>query len=186
VIGYAADKLGWGYNVRQLLDLARFLFPWGLLPRRWRSSLFEHNAGAPTKTVCSSLLAEAFSAVHFPVLPLLERGEDGRLRLHKRNFKLFTPRDFDYSPYFEIIKYPIFNFDEIALYRRLPWEDLMAAYEGKIRGALPAAIAELQGEDTGPPAALDPESDGPRSPEPVPAAPRFGFLGRLMPARTGQ
>ena len=35
---------------------------------------------------------------------------------------MFTPRDFDYSPYFEIIKYPLFNPDEpLPYYRRLPW-----------------------------------------------------------------
>ncbi|MCK4710812.1 MAG: hypothetical protein KAU21_19515, partial [Gammaproteobacteria bacterium] len=41
--------------------------------------------------------------------------------LHHRNPKLFTPRDFDYSPYFDVIKYPIFDFDELAVYKQLPW-----------------------------------------------------------------
>jgi len=40
VIGYAIGRLGSRYNIRHLLDLARFLFPWGLFPRRWKSSLF--------------------------------------------------------------------------------------------------------------------------------------------------
>ncbi len=80
VIAHAIRHLGNDYDVRQLLDLARFLFPWGILPRRWRSSLFQHNAGKPTHTVCSSLLAEAFSAVGFPVLPFIDRGADGSLR----------------------------------------------------------------------------------------------------------
>ena len=123
VIGYAAHHLGCDYDVRQLLDLARFMFPYGILPRRWRSSLFEHNAGAPTRTVCSSLLAAAFASVHFPIIPVVQRTENGELRLYRRNFRLYTPRDFDYSPYFDIIKYPYLGFDDIAIYRRLPWDD---------------------------------------------------------------
>ena len=121
VLAYAGNQLGTDYNVRQLLDLARFMFPYGILPRRWRSSLFEHNAGAPTRTVCSTMMAEAFASVHFPILPILQYDEDGNLTLYKRNTRLITPKDFDYSPYFDVIKYPIFDFDELSVYRKLPW-----------------------------------------------------------------
>jgi len=107
--------------VRQILDLARFMFPYAFLPRRWRSSLFEHNAGAPTHTVCSSMMAEAFASVHFPILPVLHRDEDGNLKMYKRNTNLITPKDFDYSPYFDVIKYPILDFDELSIYRKMPW-----------------------------------------------------------------
>ncbi|MEJ2509146.1 MAG: YiiX/YebB-like N1pC/P60 family cysteine hydrolase [Gammaproteobacteria bacterium] len=125
VIAFAIGRLGTGYDVRQLLDLARFMFPfWAFLPRRWRSSLFERNAGQPTRTVCSSMLGEAFSAVHFPVLPFVERTTNGKIHLYKRNPRLFTPRDFDYSPYFEIIKYPFFGLDDVSIYQRLPWGNI--------------------------------------------------------------
>ncbi len=123
VIAHAVMHLGCEYDVRQLLDLARFLFPYGILPRRWRSSLFEHNAGIPTRTVCSSMIADAFNQVHFPILPVVQRMENGELRLYKRNARLVTPRDFDYSPYFEIIKYPYIGIEDRALYRSLPWDD---------------------------------------------------------------
>jgi hypothetical protein len=123
VVNYAIRHLGSDYDVRHLLDLARFFFPWGILPRRWRSTLFEHNAGGPTRTVCSSLLAAAFSSVNFPILPFIDRSEDGSLRFFKRNPRLFTPRDFDYSPYFDIIKYPFLGIDDLGVYRRLPWVD---------------------------------------------------------------
>lgn len=122
VINYCAQHVGKEYDVRQLLDLARFLFPYNILPRRWRSSLFTHNAGAPTRTVCSSLLAQAFASVRYPVLPVLREDADGNIRLQRRNFKLFTPRDFDYSPYFDVIKYPVMSFDDLAVYHRLPWD----------------------------------------------------------------
>ena len=122
VIGYCINKLGTDYDIRQLLDLARFMFPYGVLPRRWRSSLFEHNAGAPTKTVCSTMLAEAFNSVHFPILPFIRKDVDGNARLYKRNPRLFSPKDFDYSPYFDIIKYPFYGIEDIAMYRQLPWD----------------------------------------------------------------
>ena len=121
VIAYSVNRLGTYYNVRQILDLARFLFPYALLPRRWRSSLFEHNAGTPTHTVCSTMMAEAFASVHYPILPVLHRNEIGELTMYKRNTQLITPKDFDYSPYFDVIKYPILDFDELAIYRKLPW-----------------------------------------------------------------
>jgi len=123
VIAYAVKHLGCDYDVRQLLDLARFLFPYGILPKRWCSSLFEHNAGFPTRTVCSSMIAAAYNHVHFPVLPVMRRLENGELRLYKRNARLYTPRDFDYSPYFEIIKYPYLGIEDKSLYRNLPWDE---------------------------------------------------------------
>lgn len=119
---YAIRQLGTDYNVRQLLDLARFMFPYGLLPRRWRSSLFEHNAGRPTKTVCSTMMAEAFATVHFPIRPVLHQDEDGKVRMYRLNSRLITPADFDYSPYFDVIKYPMLDFDELAVYKKLPWD----------------------------------------------------------------
>lgn len=122
VLAFAARHLGDDYDVRQLLDLARFLFPYGIIPRRWRSSLFEHNVGQPTRTVCSTLLASAFSSVHFPILPVIHREQDGRIKLYKRNTRLYVPRDFDTSPYFEIIKYPLLGLNDLAVYRQLPWD----------------------------------------------------------------
>ena len=121
VISYAISQLGKDYDVRQLLDLARFMFPWSVVPRRWRSSLFQHNAGAPTRNVCSTLMAEAFMAVRFPVLPVIEHHQDGRARFYKRNPRLFAPRDFDYSPYFNIIKCPYWGRVEHAPYHQVPW-----------------------------------------------------------------
>lgn len=122
VIAYTVRHLGCDYDVRQLLDLARFVFPYGILPRRWRSSLFQHNAGIPTRSVCSSLIAAAFSSVHYPILPVISHGKGGRVTLFKRNFRLYTPSDFDYSPYFDIIKYAYLGLEDMEIYRKLPWD----------------------------------------------------------------
>ncbi|MES9969928.1 MAG: YiiX/YebB-like N1pC/P60 family cysteine hydrolase [Candidatus Thiodiazotropha sp.] len=133
VVAHAIKHIGTDYDVRHLLDLARFFFPWAILPRRWRSSLFEHNAGSPTRTVCSSMLASAFNDVNFPILPFIDRDEDGSLRFFKRNPRLFTPKDFDYSPYFDIIKYPFLGLDDLGVYRRLPWCDDTILYNDNER-----------------------------------------------------
>jgi len=123
VIAYCVNQVGLGYDVRQILDLLRFMFPYSFLPRRWRSSLFAKNPGAPTQTVCSTMLAEAFHSVKFPILPFAEKTEEGKIRLFQRNPRLYTPKDFDYSPYFDIIKYPFFGLDDVSIYKRLPWEN---------------------------------------------------------------
>lgn len=122
VLAFATKHLGHDYDVRQLLDLARFIFPYGIIPRRWRSSLFEHRIGLPTRTVCSTMIASAFASVHFPILPVIHREPDGTIKLYKRNTRLYVPRDFDTSPYFEIIKYPLLGLNDLAVYRQLPWD----------------------------------------------------------------
>jgi hypothetical protein len=128
VIGFAINHLGMRYSMRHILDLARFLFPWGILPKKWRSSLFVHNALKPTEEICSSLIASAFQSVHFPIIPEFVQNRDG-LTLITRNPKLFTPKDFDYSPFFDIIKYALVSIEEQS-YRALPWqEDISSGVE---------------------------------------------------------
>jgi hypothetical protein len=123
VIGYAINRLGTDYDVRQIFDLLRFLFPWLILPRRWRSSLFTSHPGKTTKTVCSTMIAEAFASIQYPILPLAKRSENHEIKIFRRNPKLCTPSDFDYSPYFDIVKYPFMNFAHSQPhYRLLPWE----------------------------------------------------------------
>ena len=134
VVVYGVLHLGVDYNVRQILDLARFMVPWWVgIPRRWHSSLFEHNYQAATSVICSTMIARAFDRIRFPIRPLIVQ-EQQRFVLHRRNSKLVTPRDFDYSPYFEIIKYPLFSEDDIEFYRTLPWTD---------QGLAEEAVAEL-------------------------------------------
>jgi len=125
VCAYMIERLGSSYDVKQLLDLARFLLPWWLfVPRSWHSSLFEKNAGLATRNVCSSLIAEALQSVKFPILPLIERSQDGGLRFYKRNPKLYTPRDFDYSPFFKIFKFPLLSEIKEGRYSALNWRNM--------------------------------------------------------------
>jgi hypothetical protein len=93
--------------------------------------LFEHHITESTKTVCSTLIAEAFSSIDFPVLPVVKRHEETGVELYARNPRLFTPRDFDYSPYFEIIKHPFISYSD-SPYRSLPWNrNGMISHDGE-------------------------------------------------------
>jgi hypothetical protein len=142
IIAYAINKLGNQYDVRHVIDLARFLLPWSFIPRRFRSTLFQEYAGQSIKAVCSSMIAEAFESVQFPILPLARQTEDKSVELYHRNPKLFTPRDFDYSPYFEIIKYPYLEIGENPVYRNLPWNK-----DGRLVSTKPGINSVYQATD---------------------------------------
>jgi hypothetical protein len=176
VVAHTLRRLGSDYDVRQLFDLARFFLPWGVLPRRWRSSLFEGGAGDTTRSICSALIAEAFASVDYPILPFVERRKDGSLRFFRRNPRLFTPRDFDYSPYFHILKYPFLGLDHPGLYRRLAWSTPTVFYSDAGR-SFRASVRLARASEESPAVALAPE----------PAAPvdRTGSsIGALRPEKT--
>jgi hypothetical protein len=160
VLKYALAHLGFKYDVRQLLDLARFLFPYSVIPRRWRSSLFAHNAGMPTRVVCSSMIAAAFASVSFPILPVLERREDGSVSILHRNASLYTPRDFDYSPYFDIIKCPYTDFGNQTAYRNLPWDTHGRIYDGNGNYYIPGEDDDPDSPDDATEQPMQNDSDG--------------------------
>ena len=64
------------------------------------------------------------------------------MHFFKRNPRLFTPKDFDYSPYFDIIKYPFLGLDDLGVYRRLPWSEEDILYNDDER----AFVAATRGE----------------------------------------
>lgn len=123
VIAFTIHELGDSYNIRHIFDLLRLLFPISFMPRYWLSSIFkpEDDKNTSKKQICSTLLAEAFASIKFPVLPKVVYNKDGHLELIRRNPNLTTPSDFDYSPYFEIVKYPLLHLHRNASYHNLPW-----------------------------------------------------------------
>lgn len=134
VIDYSIRHLGADYDIRQLMDLLRLMMPWAIVPRRWRSSLFYHDPGPTTKMICSTIIARAFGSVKFPILPAIKPHDEMGMQLIARNPRLITPKDFDYSPYFEIIKYPFIHIeDHLPSYRNLPWakEDIYSSHDEK-------------------------------------------------------
>ena len=127
VMNSALKNLGKQYNTRQIFDLLRFLLPIAILPRRWLSTLFQYEEGSRTEEICSSMLVDSFNSVGFPVRPIIKVLPDNQIELIRRNPLLFTPSDFDYSPYFNIIKYPIYGGAGKGHYRDLNWNQ-----EGKM------------------------------------------------------
>lgn len=123
VITYAIHTIGTEYNIRHFFDLGRFLLANKFIPRRWNSTLFEKNPDKTKQEICSSMLARAFASVKFPILPLIQQNDQKALELIYRNPKLYTPSDFDYSPYFDIIKYPMMPVAGFSIYRHLPWKE---------------------------------------------------------------
>src|SRR4051812_19078790 len=122
VCRYAINRIGFGYDTKNILDLMRYLFPLPV-PQRWRRRMIAIGSGDPTKMICSALIAQAFDAVRYPILPKITRAGSRQARreiLHIRDSSLYMPRDFDISPYFEIVKPTIVQgFDYTALH----WAD---------------------------------------------------------------
>ncbi len=161
VIGYTIGRLGMEYDLRHVLDLARFLVPWTMFPRRWRSSLFKRNIGTPTRIICSTLIAEAFHSVHYPILPMIKPNDQTGVELIHRNPRLFTPSDFDYSPFFDIIKYPIIDVSERAIYRHLPWNQETNMHTAH-RGGFIMPNASPRVEEPSKEASAEPEESDPK------------------------
>ena len=100
---FVIDSLGQSYDVKNVIDLARYLLPQPPVPQSWRRKMIALGSGEPTQAICSTLIARAFQSVGYPILPDVTR-ENQREVMHIRHHSLFTPRDFDLSPYFSVIK----------------------------------------------------------------------------------
>jgi hypothetical protein len=123
VVNYMIKRLGYEYDVKNIVDLIRYLVPMPV-PARFRRRMLALGSGDPTKAICSSLIAQAFESVRYPILPKIERMENREARrevLHIRHHSLYMPRDFDISPYFEVVKPTIrLGFD----YKRMHWANV--------------------------------------------------------------
>jgi hypothetical protein len=122
---YAIERIGCGYDLKNIVDLVRYLVPLPV-PQRWRRRMIALGSGDPTRLICSTLIAQAFEAVRYPILPtvmLIENSATRREILHIRHSSLYAPRDFDISPFFQVVKPTIeTGFD----YKKLPWSDLLS------------------------------------------------------------
>ncbi|MGE8213117.1 MAG: YiiX/YebB-like N1pC/P60 family cysteine hydrolase [Stenotrophomonas sp.] len=127
LVNFMRARLGYSYDLKNVFDLARFLIRQPPVPGHMRRRLIALGSGEPTKAICSTLLAQAFESIRYPILPEIEtvlaQGggvEQSQEILHIRNYSLYTPRDFDVSPFFDVIKPRLQqNFDYLAL----QWSD---------------------------------------------------------------
>jgi hypothetical protein len=135
ILDEVVAQLGSQYNVQHVLDLARYFFPVSLIPRGLRRKALEVGGGLTTDVICSSMIGRAFQNVGFPILPAIEpaahepQGWVDWLRrrktfypalFHRQRETLITPRDFDLSPYFDVVKFnavELVSFD----YKRIRW-----------------------------------------------------------------
>ncbi|NNL65003.1 MAG: lipo-like protein [Myxococcales bacterium] len=139
--------IGWRYDLRNVVDLAKYFVSVSVLPTRLRREQARMGSEAQTEVICSSLIGQLYQRVGFPVAPTIERVEGpaasapaaaprpGMMRrfflrqgfepqgiYHRRHPTLLTPRDFDLSPYFEVVKFNAVasgTFD----YERIHWAD---------------------------------------------------------------
>jgi hypothetical protein len=126
VVQFMIGKLGTQYDLKNIIDLLRYFFPIPV-PSRFRRRMIALGSGDPTRAICSSLIAQAFDSVGYPILPEITKAP-GRAHaesryarrdiMHIRHHSLFAPRDFDLSPYFEIVKPTLVHgFD----YKKINW-----------------------------------------------------------------
>ena len=148
-------QLGYTYDLQNIFDLARYFLPVSLVPRRFRRKALHFGSSRPTEVICSSMLAAAFGKVGFPILPQLASDSTQlpspidppvsfwqRLRVRsatplqplvfrRRHPTLITPRDFDLSPYFDVVKFNVIEESRFD-YHQIVWaEDGDGAEEEK-------------------------------------------------------
>jgi hypothetical protein len=135
VVDFMVSKIGLQYDTKNILDLLRYFLPTPPVPVRWRRRMIAFGSGEPTKAICSSLIAQAFQEIKYPILPEItlapgrahaESDYSRREILHIRHHALYTPRDFDLSPYFRIIKPTLeHGFD----YKKLTWSNRVSEWD---------------------------------------------------------
>jgi len=111
-IEFAKDQVGHQYDMKNVFDLMRYLIQTPPVPTRWRRKMIVLGSGDPTRAICSSFIAKTFQSIRYPILPdiFFEKSKYSHNKayynevLQIRHHTLFVPRDFDMSPYFNIVK----------------------------------------------------------------------------------
>jgi hypothetical protein len=110
IVAHATSRLGVQYDLKHVFDLARYLVPLPM-PRSWRRRALALGSADPSRAICSTLVAESFQAAGYPILPEIPAapydaatGRSAKEIYHIHDTGLFTPRDFDLSPFFHVIK----------------------------------------------------------------------------------
>src|SRR5262249_50992301 len=128
IIDYALSHVGHQYDLRNIFDLLPYFLPFSMVRARLRRQALQFGGGDPTRVICSSLIAECFHRVRYPIVPRYEPFPPGfepasrvaglvaRFRRSRHTApgllrmispSLITPRDFDLSPYFEVMKFHV-------------------------------------------------------------------------------
>ncbi len=101
------QHLGVRYDHRNVLDLARYLIPFHLVPRWFRRKSLYLGSSSSREIICSALIAKAFYRVGLTIQPPLQHAGNVHLEsLQVRHPSYIMPRDFDLSVNFQILKPP--------------------------------------------------------------------------------
>jgi hypothetical protein len=150
VLETVISQIGTPYNVGHIVDLLRYFLPVSLIGfGRGPLNLLEEGSELTGDTaqdvICSSQIAMAFQKVRYPIQPTYTLGtsltdEPMSRRIMRRvrpsarynasvfetgvftpcDPRLVTPRDFDLSPYFEVVKLPSHDRRDFD-YKKLRW-----------------------------------------------------------------
>ncbi len=112
LVKYAVSRVGHRYDLKNIFDLCRYLIPTPPVFSSWRRRMIALGSGDPTRAICSTLIAQAFDSINYPILPVVSTIDAETADcpgcvdeiLHVRHYSLYVPRDFDVSPYFNIVK----------------------------------------------------------------------------------
>jgi len=189
VLDDAVAAIGWRYDLRNIVDLAKHFASVFLFPSRLRRERLRMGSDVQTEVICSSLIGQLYQRVGFPVAPtvtfpghgpglrptrpgvtrrfFLRRGFEPQGIFRRRHPTLLTPRDFDLSPFFEVVKFNAVA-DGVFDYERIQWAD-DAAGEATHRVAERAVLASQSPEPASPGA--EGASAGPEGAEGATAGP---------------
>jgi hypothetical protein len=98
------NHLGVRYDQRNVFDLARYLFPFHLVPRRFRPRSLYLGSSSSREVICSALVAKAFYRAGITVQPPVG-APGGGAPFQVRHPSYIMPRDFDLSANFQILKF---------------------------------------------------------------------------------
>lgn len=116
IIANLISKQGLSYDIKNIINLLKYLFPFHPFKKLGGSSFICLGSDDPTKVICSSVIAQAYHEVGYPIFPI-EKTVEGKRKYAKRHVSSYVPCDFDRSPYFRIIKPTIehgFEYKEMA------------------------------------------------------------------------
>lgn len=163
VLESVISQIGNPYGVDHIIDLLRYFFPVRLIPKRLRHTALKHGGRVSKEVVCSSQIALAFQRVRYPIQPVIKEasitgGKPRRLpawivfgrRSYSTVFEtgeftpcdpmLVTPRDFDLSPYFQVVKLSGSDKREFD-YKKIKWATEVVALPEPESVASAAAVA---------------------------------------------
>ena len=89
VCAYAVERIGFAYDLKNIIDLMRYLLPMPV-PQRWRRRLIALGSGDPTRMICSALIARGV-----PSRALSDPAQNdarGSSRRARKSWKFAIPR----------------------------------------------------------------------------------------------